>query len=397
MDKRPLDCTVDVAAQKRITWTFDTFDRICVSFSGGKDSTVMLHLVMEEAMRRKRKVGLLFIDWEAQYRLTIQHVEAMYARYADWIEPYWIALPLTTTNAVSMYEPEWICWEPGKDWVRPLPPLAISDQKALPFYHYAMTFEEFVPAFNQWFAGGELTACFVGIRATESLNRYRTVTHDYKSCLDGKRFTTWQTEGVFNVYPVYDWQTRDIWIYHGKTGMPYNTLYDRMYQAGLSIHQMRICEPYGDEQRKGLWLFQVIEPDTWGKIVSRVNGANAGALYAKERGNILGNALVTRPEGHTWESFAMLLLGSMPDATAEHYRNKIAVWIHWYHKHGREIADELPGDTGSQDMPSWRRVCKMLLKNDYWCKTICFSPQKNASYEKYLKIMKKRRQRWGIF
>ena len=62
----------------------------------------------------------------------------------------------------------------------------------------------------------------------------------------------------------------------------YNKLYDLMHGAGLTIHQMRLCQPYGDDQRRGLWLFHLIEPNTWAKVVSRVNGANSGALYVME-------------------------------------------------------------------------------------------------------------------
>src|SRR5690606_36236844 len=122
--------------------------------------------------------------------------------------------------------------------------------------------------------------------------------------------------------------------YNGRFGKPYNRLYDHFYQAGLTIHQMRICQPYGDDQRKGLWLFHVIEPETWARIVARVNGANMGALYARESGNILGNLKIAKPEGHTWQSFAQLLLGSMPERTAEHYKNKIAVFLKWWADHG---------------------------------------------------------------
>lgn len=409
MPKKYLDIDVLTAARRRIAHVFDRFEAIYVSFSGGKDSSAMLHLVMEEAERRERRVGVLFIDWEAQYRLTIEHVRSMFEHYQDLIEPYWVALPLRTTNAVSQFEPEWICWEPGKNWVRSqdeLPGYAITSGDVFDFYTHAMTFEEFVPAFGRWYAQqghtgdgvGRLTAAFVGIRTDESLNRFRTMARR-KSTFEGLPWTTWLGGGsTYNAYPIYDWQTEDVWTYFGRTGLPYNALYDRMHQAGLSIHQMRICEPYGDEQRKGLWLFHVIEPETWGKVVARVNGANTGALYATESGNVLGNLKVTKPPGHTWESFAQLLLGTMPEPTAEHYRNKIAVWIRWYQvNQGRGIADELPGDTGSKDMPSWRRVCKMLLKNDYWCKTLCFSATKSEAYEAYRKLMKRRRREWGIF
>ncbi len=400
MAKKLLGKNVYEAARERVAWAFDTFERLYVSFSGGKDSTVMLHLVMDEAIRRGRKVGALFVDLEAQYKLTIDHVQAMYDLYREQVEPYWVALPIILRNAVSQYQPRWICWEPGKedDWVRQPPKMAITDPGYFPFYRYAMEFEEFVPGFGQWYSQGKLTACFVGIRADESLNRFRTLIAK-KVRYEDKQYTTWCGGSVYNVYPIYDWKTQDIWVYHAKFNKPYNRLYDLMHQAGLTIHQMRICQPYGDDQRKGLWLFHVIEPETWAKIVARVNGANQGALYAQESGNILGRIRITKPPGHTWESFAKLLLASMPDRTREHFENKIAVFLHWWMERGypNGIPDEAdPRAEAAKEVPSWRRICKALLRNDYWCKGLSFSQTKSEAYERYLKRMKRKRQEWGI-
>ena len=396
MAKKPLGINVYEAAKKRIEWAFDTFKKLYVSFSGGKDSTVMLHLVMDEAIKRGRKVGVLFIDLEAQYKITIEHIEAMYKLYAPYIEPYWVALPIALRNAVSTYQPKWTCWGDDAEWVRQPPAMAITDRSFFPFYHYDMEFEEFVPEFGKWYGNGDLTGCFVGIRADESLNRYRTVVRD-KNKFEDKSFTTWCGQGLYNIYPIYDWKTEDIWIYNAKFNKPYNRLYDLMYQAGLTIHQMRICQPYGDDQRKGLWLFHVIEPETWGKIVSRVNGANFGALYVRESGNIMGNIKIHKPEGHTWQSFAKLLLVSMPEKTREHYENKIAVFLKWWYDRGypNGIPDEAdPKDEAAKKVPSWRRICKALLRNDYWCKGLSFSQTKSEAYEKYMKIMKRRKQQW---
>lgn len=400
--KKPLGINVLDAARQRIAWIFDNVPRIYVSFSGGKDSTVMTHLVMTEAKQRNRKVGVLFIDWEAQYHLTLEHVAEVFEMYKEWIDPYWIALPMRTVNACSMEEPEWVCWEEGKEWVREKPKQAITDPTFFPFYTEAQTFEEFVPAFGQWYSQGQLTACFVGIRVAESLNRWRTIVQQRKQTLDDKRWTTWHGGYVYNAYPLYDWKAEDLWTYHGTTGLPYNRLYDRMHQAGVPLHNMRICEPYGDEQRKGLWLFHVIEPETWSKIVARVAGANTGALYANEKGNILGNVKIELPEGYTWQKYAMFLLETMPPHTAEHYKNKIAVYLnycmtHYDGKYKKGLPDTADGDTGGNDVPSWRRICKTLLKNDYWCKNLSFSPTKTAAYVKYQKVMEKRRQRWNIF
>ena len=420
MAKRYLDTDVLTEAQARISWLFDRFERICVSFSGGKDSTVLMHLALAEARRRDRRVGVLFIDWEAQLNLTIAHVREMFALYQDNIDPYWVALPLRTTNACSQLEPEWSPWDPAKRdlWVREMPPEAV-DAARLPFFRPHDTFEEFVRDFSAWYAGGEECASLVGIRADESRSRYLTVVdrggrdkldpetgevvRTSHERLEGRSWTVRLNLGpgvsVWNVFPIYDWRTEDVWTYLGRTGLPYNKLYDVMHRAGVPLSRMRICEPYGDEQRVGLWLYHVVEPETWTKVVSRVAGANTGALYSRERGNVMGNGKVSKPEGMTWQSFARFLLDTMPPATAEHYRSKIAVWLRWYQNHGypdAEIPDAQDADCGAVDKASWRRVCKCLLKNDYWCKIIGFSPTKTASYERYQRLSQKRREEWGL-
>ncbi|MDA8959097.1 hypothetical protein N9F11_01615, partial [Akkermansiaceae bacterium] len=105
MPKFYLDVDVLTAAKQRVQWTFDTFDRICVSFSAGKDSTVMAELIAEEARRRGVKVGLMLIDLEGQYKLTIEHALNLIERNTDVFEVYWICLPMQLRNAVSVYEP----------------------------------------------------------------------------------------------------------------------------------------------------------------------------------------------------------------------------------------------------------------------------------------------------
>lgn len=395
--KKLIGVDVLTATRARISKVFDDFPRIYVSFSAGKDSGVMLHLVMDEAIKRKVKVGVLFIDLEAQYKLTIAHASEMFSLYAQHIDLYWIALPINLRNAVSQYEPQWVCWDPQRqaDWVRQPDPISMTDESALPFFLHAMEFEEFVPEFSNWYSQGKLCACFVGIRTDESLNRYRSIVRD-KSTFEGLKWTTWLGGSSYNAYPIYDWRTEDVWTYFGKTGRPYNRLYDRMHQAGLTIHQARICQPYGDDQRKGLWLFHIIEPETWARIVARVNGANQGALYCQDSGNILGYRSITKPVEITWQEFANRLLASMPEKTAEQYRNKIAVFLNWYASRGypNGIPDE--GPMTDKNAPSWTRVVKSLLRNDFWCKGLSFSQNKTTAFEKYQKLMKKRRQEWKL-
>lgn len=401
MPKQQLDQNVLEAARERIAFTFDEFEKIYVSFSGGKDSTVMLHLVADEARKRGRQIGVLFIDLEGQYRVTIEHNHAMFDEYADVIIPFWVCLPLHLRNAVSVYQPFWECWEPGKEdiWIRECPERAIANHDHFPFFVEGMEFEEFVPEFGEWFAQGEKTACFVGIRCDESINRFRSIATSRKDTYDGKQWTTKVSENAYNIYPVYDWNVADLWVYHCKfPEKRYNYIYELMHKAGLKPSQMRICQPYGDDQRKGLWLFHLIEPETWARVVARVNGANGGALYMQEWGNINGYRKIAKPNGHTWKTFAELLINSMPPAMCEHYQNKIVMFDKWWREKG--YPDGIPDEAQfeleqARRAPSWRRVCKSLLRNDYWCKGLGFSQHKSAAYQKYLDLMKRRRAEWS--
>lgn len=397
MSKLRLSINVYAAAIERVKFTFDNFKRVYLSFSAGKDSTVMFHIVADEARKRGVKFGLLIVDLEGQYKLTIEHMEAMISEYSDVIELFWVCLPLHLRNAVSVYEPFWLCWDPEQkeNWIRQPNENSIIDLNYFPFFKKGMEFEEFVPEFGEWYSKGELTACLVGIRTDESLNRFRTIASDKKVKFKNKQYTTKVTDNVFNVYPIYDWSTEDIWIYHAKNrDKRHNELYELMHKAGLSISQQRICQPYGDDQRRGLWLFHLIEPETWAKVVSRVNGANSGALYINDSGAINGYNDIQKPKNHTWKSFSLLFLNSLPKVTQEHYLNKIYTFEKWWKERGYSngIPDEAPKILESKKLaPSWRRICKTLLRNDYWCKGLSFTQQKTTAYKKYLELKKRQR------
>jgi predicted phosphoadenosine phosphosulfate sulfurtransferase len=394
MAKRGLGIDVHTAAQRRLRTVFTDFPNIYVSFSGGKDSGVLLEMAATEARRRGRRIGCLIVDLEAQYAHTVDYLQTMLARHADVLDVYWVALPLSLRNAVSQFQPQWRCWDPEQRdaWVRPQPDGAITDPGFFPFFREGMEFEDFTPEFGHWYArqnGGRLTACLVAIRSDESLNRYRTIASRKKQTHEGNQWTTWLGGALYNAYPVYDWRTADIWRFYGKTKTPYNVLYDRMHQAGLSIHQARICQPYGDDQRKGLWLYHLIEPRTWSRVVARVQGANFGAR--------LGRITITKPDDITWEDYAQRLLASMPAEVAEHFRDKISVFLAWYDVRGYP-GGVIPDDGSASDKmrPSWKRICKVLLTYDYWCKGLSFSPpHSHGSYAQYRKKLRIKRQEWG--
>lgn len=154
------------AARERVAYAFDNFERIYVSFSGGKDSSVMMHLVLAEAIKRNRVVGVLVIDLEAQYKTTIEHVSEMLDFYSGNVEVFWVCLPMLLRNAVSNFEPRWCCWEPGREstWVREFPKHSgvITDSSFFPFFQDKMEFEEFMVLFGLWYGRGKESCGFVG-------------------------------------------------------------------------------------------------------------------------------------------------------------------------------------------------------------------------------------------
>jgi predicted phosphoadenosine phosphosulfate sulfurtransferase len=387
------------AAIERASYAFDNFEKVYVSFSGGKDSSVMFHIMASEAIRRNRKLGVLIIDLEAQYKNTIMHIEEMLEHYKDIVEPYWVCLPLSLRNAVSNFEPRWTCWDRNNKeiWVRDMPNLdcIIKEENFFDFFQDKMEFEEFMVLFGEWYSEGKMCCGAIGIRADESLNRFRTIASKTKEMHRGKSFTTKISDNLYNLYPLYDWKTQDIWKFHDiNPSLAHNKVYDLMHLAGLTIHQMRLCQPYGDDQRRGLWLYHVLEPETWYKVVARVNGVNSGSLYINETGNVNGYNKITKPEHHTWKSFCNLLLATMPDATRDHYKERFIDWMQRWKQRGyyNGIPDEAPRELENKYWaPSWRRLCKVLLRNDWWCKGLGLTQPKSEAYGKYLKIKKERR------
>lgn len=393
--KKYLDKTVLQATKERISKVFDSFERYYISFSGGKDSTVMTHLVMEEAIKRGRKVGLLIIDLEAQYSHTISHVRDIVNLYKEHIELHWFCGELLLRNAVSDFQPKWCCWDEScKDiWVRDKPPEA-SDLGQYDFYVPRMEFEEFIVLFGKWYSQGKLTAGFIGIRADESLHRYRAIVSVKKNItFNGYKWTTKISPNVFNIYPIYDWKTEDIWIFHAKNAdLPYNKVYDLMTRAGVKLSNQRLCQPYGDDQKRGLWLYHILEPETWYKLLNRVSGVNSGALYIQENGNINGYNNVTKPDSHTWESYTNYLLKSLPRNMQDHYKERFKKFITGWRKRGYDkIPDEAPHDLEvKQWAPSWKRMARCILRNDYYCKGLGQTQPLSEAYEVYKQIKEKR-------
>lgn len=396
------------AANERLAFMFEKFDRIYLSFSGGKDSGVMLNLTLKY-MRENgitKKIGVMILDNEANYTQSLDFMHDIIRANLDLLDVYWCCLPITLPCTVSHYEIDWQCWGEGdkERWIRPMPEdpyIVHMGNHKFPFFRPDMNYQEFWDEFGEWYSQGQRTACMIGIRAAESLNRYRAILNANKEMLEGRQWTKRNMENVYNVYPIYDWRTEDIWSANAKFEWDYNKLYDLFYMAGVPIGNMRVASPFMSESKSSLNLYRVIDPATWARLCSRVNGANFVATYGKQ----LNYKSIKLPQGHTWKSFVKFLLATLPEDTSHNFRSRFIQSFLYWGRVGRGLPGEIieglrkagirfklngPTRHGRQTLErvriqhlpdhvdmlrchngmvaSWKRFAITILKNDHQCK-----------------------------
>ena len=416
------------AAEKRIEYIFDNFDRIYLSFSGGKDSGVMLNLVLKYMRENgiKEKIGLMTLDNEANYTHSLNFMHEIIQDNLDLLDVYWCCLPITLPCTVSSYMTEWQCWgvEDEDKWIRPMPDeeyIVNIDNHEFDFFEENMNYDEFWDEFGEWYSRGKKTACLIGIRTEESLNRWRALMNQSKETLDGHMWTKKNMKNVYNCYPIYDWRTDDVWTANYKYEWKYNELYDIFWKAGLSIYQMRVASPFMSESKSSLNMYRVIDPHVWQRLVSRVQGANFMATYGKQ----LNYNSFKLPEGHTWRSFTKFLLDTLPKEVSENFRMRFIQSIKFWGRVGRGLPDDIiqelqeshvdielngytPHGNGDKkrviiktppehcdflssyrsDVTSWKRFALTILKNDHTCKYLGLAPTKEQA-QRQRQIMKK--------
>lgn len=408
----------------RLRFCFREFQHVYVSFSGGKDSGVLLNLALQVLDEFPgRKLGVLHLDYEAQYQMTTDYVDEVFATRDDRLEFYRCCVPFCVPCTTSMRQSFWTPWNPDERdiWVRPMPKDAIT---TLPYFKKGMWDYDFQARFAQWYQqehGGGSVCCLVGIRTQESLNRWRTIwsEDDRRRHYKGKAWTTDMGGGVVNAYPVFDWQTEDIWAANARFGWTYNHLYDIFYQAGVSIDKMRVASPFLGEGQDSLKLYRVIEPNTWGKMLGRVNGVNFTGIYGGT--TAMGWKSITLPKGHTWESYMYFLLDTLPREAKANYLSKLETSMKFWRERGGcmsaetiqrlrdsgvkiEVAESTNYRTDKlpvrmeyiddidipefREIPTFKRMCVCIMKNDHLCKYMGFSQTKNE-LERRKAIMQK--------
>lgn len=434
--------TVWDTTQDKLARVFNDFDNIIVAFSGGKDSGVLLNATLDYMREHNidRKIHVFHLDYEAQYTATTDYVTDTMTTNLDLIVPWRVCLPIAAGSAVSMYSDHWQPWNPDQQdlWVRDLPDHAgvihagnIPDD--FPAYNgvWDYTFQDQFARWHHRHHRATRTAVLIGIREQESLHRHAAIHRPDKTEMwDGLRWTSRAFKDVYKVYPIHDWVTEDVWVANARYGWTYNTLYDLYQQAGLTIHQMRVASPFIGEGVDNLKLYRIIEPEMWARLVGRVNGANFAAIYGGTQAMAAKD--VKLPEGHTWKTYAEFLLTTLPIDIRDRYLKKFQTSVRYWTDSGgalrvetvRELQaagvdaeymgkprnnrtystpheqvrfadypDDLPDITDFAAVPTYKRMCITILRNDYAAKYMGFGQTKlelekrHAAIAKYKEIL----------
>ncbi|MBV7674160.1 DUF3440 domain-containing protein [Streptomyces halstedii] len=434
------------ATQQRLERIFKEFDKVVVAFSGGKDSGVTVNATLAYMREHNitKKITVLHLDYEGQYAATTDYVTQVMTSNPDLIDPVWICLPFKAACEVSMYQGHWQPWNPEERdlWVRDLPDVPgvihtgnVPDD--FPAYDgvWDYTLQQQIGTWLHRRSGAERTAVLIGIRTQESHHRHAALHRQDRteaSMLDGLNWTSRKSKGVYNVYPIFDWVTEDVWTANAQFGWSYNELYDLFHIAGVSIHDMRVASPFRGEGQESLKLYRVIDPETWTRLVGRVNGANFTAIYGGT--SVMGAKDIKLPAGHTWKTYANYLLTTIEDDDIrEGYLRKLRSSIkYWTVKGGalpqesadelrdgapagteflgqptdnrkrrgpyevvrfRRYPDDIPEVSDQSLVPTYKRLVITILRMDHACKYMGFGQTKremtkrSAAVEKYREIL----------
>lgn len=272
-----LDTNVLEVAKKRISYLFDEFEEVVVAVSGGKDSTVLFHLAKEVAREKGRlPLKIFWIDQEGEWQATEDIIKEW--MYDKDVEPYWLQVPMKITNATSDKVDFLDCWNPEKEdlWIRPKDPISIKEN-----VYGTERFHELFGAFYKKHFGDKKTCTLSGVRCQESPGRFIGLTagHTYKGITWGRGYSS---KMLYTFYPLYDWDTTDIWKFINERKINYCKVYDYFYQHGVSTLNMRVSSLHHETAVWALFIMQEMEPNTHNRLVARMPGIHSATQFGME-------------------------------------------------------------------------------------------------------------------
>ena len=265
------DMDVVTAAKIRIHNAFRNGVPVYMSFSGGKDSLSLGHLVLGLIQSGEIDPSLLtvqFVDEEAIFPCIEETVK-------DWRRKFllagakfdWLCVEVKHFNCFNeLSEDEtFVCWDSRKRdvWVRQPPPFAITEHPLLK--PRKDNYQSFMP--RMCMDGITLT----GVRAAESVQRLQYMA---RMGLGGRGISRRR-----QIYPIYDWTTNDVWLYLRNEGVEIPKIYFYLWQTGTTRNQLRVSQFFSVDTAKSLVQMNEYYPDLMERIIRREPNAYLAALY----------------------------------------------------------------------------------------------------------------------
>jgi phosphoadenosine phosphosulfate reductase len=197
-------------AEEVLHWAFEEFgDRLCLSCSWQKQSSVLVHMVSDLQL----DVDIVELDTHLFFKESYETRERLVERYG-----LTLIVPEVLTIAEQHKREGPNLWETNPDHcchIRKVEPLI-----------------QVLRPYDAWVSGirREQSPSRAGARKVERSERY----------------------GVWKVQPLADWSEKDVWQYILRNGIPYNPLHDVGYRSIGCIPCTRPTRP-DEEERAGRW------------------------------------------------------------------------------------------------------------------------------------------------
>jgi predicted phosphoadenosine phosphosulfate sulfurtransferase len=260
--KKYLDIDVVTAARQRIEHIYDTFDSQMLMWSGGKDSSACLQLLKE--FHEKEGLGpidVVFRHEEAINPSVLRFVASFMDN--DWMNLHWLCLPLKGEKFVLGKREGYFDWDPDREWITEQPEWAITGEELGVSMDVPMDQWSVDNLVASYLGKRGRVANFTGIRASESLVRFRSVTQklneNYINNIEHN-----EKSPVKLCKPVYDWEQNDVFKYLNEAGVEWCPLYESQNLAGMGLRVSSALHPMA---AKKISMLRNVEPEFYQRIV----------------------------------------------------------------------------------------------------------------------------------